>query len=150
MKLEDLSKRNEMMIEVMGLFDKLDALENENQTLRKKLGLGEEDDSPEEDVAQTAVRKCYFGYKIYPLVTAKGVVFDSGDHIGELMPYKTWVGELGFGDLIGYDKELLEDLSLEQVKKYFNKELKKVYDEKVEIYWDVMKTMKTKKEEEDK
>lgn len=146
MKFEDLNKRNEMMIEVMELFDKLDALENENQTLRKKLGLGEEDDAPEEDVAQTVVRKCYFGYKIYPLVTAKGVLFDSGDHIGELMPYKTWVRELGFGDLIGYDKELLEELSLEQVKKYFNKELKEVYDKKLEIYWDVMKI---KKEEED-
>lgn len=146
MKFEDLNKRNEMMIEVMELFDKLDALENENQTLRKKLGLGEEDDLPEEDVAQTVVRKCYFRYKIYPLI-AKEILFESGDHIGEPMPYKTWVGELGFRDIIGYDKELLEELSLEQVKKYFNKELKEVYDKKLEIYWDVMKI---KKEEEDK
>ena len=147
MKLEDLSKRNEMMIEVMGLFDKLDALENENQMLRKKLGLDEEDAAPEEDVAQNIVRKCYFKYKIYPWVNTKEIVFESGDHIGEPMPYKTWIRELSFEDIIGYDKELLEELSLEQVKKYFNKELKEVYDKKLEIYWDLMKA---KKEEEDK
>lgn len=146
MKLEGLSKRNEMMIEVMELFDKLDALENENQTLRKKLGLDEEDDAPEEDVAQTVVRKCYFRYKIYPRVTAKEILFESGDHIGEPMPYKTWRNELCFDDIVGYDKELLEELSLEQVKKYFDKELKEVYDKKLEIHWDLMKA---KKEEED-
>lgn len=145
-------EKKELIFEIVGLYDRITQLEEENRILRIKSGLeklagsdtatlseGTADTDPEDSPKQILLKEVknrYFKDRLSYHLNSGDVIVTRGDkEAGTPQIYKTfeqWYSGLGVEDLLSYDTALLKTVSLRDIKKFFAPQLKQYYNAAVE------------------
>ena len=145
-------EKKELIFEIVGLYDRITQLEEENRIFRIKSGLeklagsdaatlseGAADADPENSPKQILLKEVknrYFKDHLSYHLSSREVIMTRGNkEEGIPQVYKTfeqWYAGLGVEDLLSYDTALLKTVSLRDIKKFFAPQLKQYYNASVE------------------
>lgn len=145
-------EKKELIFEIVGLYDRITQLEEENKILRIKSGLeklagsdaamlseGAADADPENSPKQILLKEVknrYFkDHLSYHLSSGEVIMTRGNKEEGIPQVYKTfeqWYAGLGVEELLSYDTALLKTVSLRDIKKFFAPQLKQYYNAAVE------------------
>ena len=127
-------ERNQMMTEIMGLYDELQKLKEENERLRKCVAATEEAEPKEMPPVIKIMKKKYFMEKFSYALRAMGLKDEEKTNLS--FGFSHWLSRLTVDNMMGYNKELLEVASFNEIKEFFRDELS-------ELFWE----MRNQKEE---
>jgi len=121
-------ERNEMMLGIMLLFDELTKLKEENARLREALA-AEGGEEPKGDSALVrALKDIYFYEKIQYNLDKTCVRYKDESGTTKTKVYKVWKNELTIDNVLGYNHVLLEVASMQEVKDFFDEQLRREYE----------------------
>ena len=127
-------EKKELVMEIIGLYDEVTRLQEENKMLKLQQGLAKisgskvvlEESEPEERSPKTIIgdiiRRDYFEHNFwyYPVVVNNGEEKFT-------RTFDEWFKHIGVEEMFGYNKELLSEVSVRDIKKFFLPELKAGY-----------------------
>ena len=131
-------QKKELVMEIIGLYDEVSRLQEENKILKLQQGLAKisgdkvvlEESDPEvrspKTVLSDVVRKAYFKEHFwYHLKSHPVVVKNDEEEITRT--FEEWYKYIGVEQMVGYDREILTEVSVRDLKKFFLPELKAGY-----------------------
>ena len=142
--------KKDVIFEIVGLYDRIAQLEEENKILKIQSGLGklsgdgttaldedaaeEKEESPKQ-ILLKKIKEDYFKNHFNYHLNRYSIIIASGDKEGTARTYKTfeqWYAGIGVDELLSYDTELLKTVSLKDIKKFFIQQLKQYYAAAIE------------------
>lgn len=141
-------QKKELVMEIIGLYDEVTRLQEENKILKIQQGLAKisgdkvvlEESDPEtrtpKSIIGDATRREYFqNHFWYRLRNHHPVVVENGSE-KITRTFEEWCRYIGVEQMVGYDRddrEILAEVSLGDLKKFFLPELKIGYEELLAI-----------------
>ena len=129
--------KKELLMEIIGLYDEVSRLQEENKILKLQQGLAkisgdkvvleesEEVRNPK-TILNDIVRRDYFNEHFrYHLKSHPVVVKNDEEEITRT--FEEWYKYIGVEQMVGYDREILAEVSVRDLKKFFLPELKAYY-----------------------
>lgn len=132
--------KKELVMEIIELYDEISRLQEENKILKLQQGLTkisgdkvvlEESDSDvrsPKTILGDLIRKEYFKEHFWYYLKSHPVVVKN-DEEEITRTFEEWYKYIGVEQMVGYDKEILAEVSVRDLKKFFLPELKAAYKE---------------------
>ena len=131
-------EKKELVMEIIGLYDEVTRLQEENKMLKLQQGLAKisgskvvlEESDPDERSPKTIIgdilRRDYFDHNFWYYLENHPVVVKNGEE-KFTRTFDEWFKHIGVEEMFGYNKELLSEVSVRDIKKFFLPELKAGY-----------------------
>lgn len=137
-------QKKELVMEIIGLYDEVARLQEENKILKLQQGLAKisgdkvvleesatEDRSPKTIITEIT-RKEYFKEHFWYHLKSHPVVVKNGEE-KITRTFEEWYKYIGVEQMVGYDREILNEVSVKDLKKFFLPELKAGYKELLDV-----------------
>ena len=137
--------KKEVVLEIIGLYDEIARLQEENKILKLQQGLAnisgekivlkekkkESDPESSGEIITKMMKEEFFnrnfGYNLESYSVTGGP-----DEDKYILPFDIWYKNMGIRDMIGYNEHILTMVSLSELKKFFIPELKDFYQKQVD------------------
>lgn len=137
--------KKEVVLEIIGLYDEIARLQEENKILKLQQGLAnisgekivfkekkkESDPESSGEIITKMMKEEFFnrnfGYNLEDYSVTGGP-----DEDKYILPFDIWYKDMSIRDMIGYNEHILTMVSLSELKKFFIPELKDFYQKQVD------------------